>query len=304
MQIIREDKGKIYSLNTKELSFEDMGALTNSVAKDILKVLQKEPMYPKQIAKELGLHEQNIYYYIKKLEKAKVIEIDRSENINGTMANYYKVTSQSFFFKTGEFSENSKMVEKNVDFLEPFIKDGDLNALIIVGSPEPHGPQKARSRDGYYGMDLALFLGSFLRFVKTSKVRLDTEVTDKELERNNLIIIGGPIVNKVTAIVNKHMPIYFDEDKKGIYSMITKKIYYSDEIGLINKFKSPLNPEKQILLLAGLRNAGTRATILAFLKHFKEIREGNSFNKEIDSKIVEGLDLDSDGAVDDVEFME
>jgi hypothetical protein len=58
--------------------------------------------------------------------------------------------------------------------------------LSIVGSPDPHGPSKARSKDGYFGMDLALFLGTFLSNITGSKVKLDTEIQDKDLENNNI----------------------------------------------------------------------------------------------------------------------
>lgn len=304
MKIINEIEGKYYSLNTKELEINSISSSFNEISNNILKILSKEPMYPKQLAKNMNMHEQKIYYYIKKLEKDKLIIVDRQENINGTIANFYKTSADSFFIKIKDFKESSKIQEKKSKFLEPFITNNELNALIVVGSPEPHGPQKARSRDGYYGMDLALFLGTFLSFIPESKVKLDTEVTDKDIENNNLIVIGGPIVNKVTSMVNNHMKVRYDEDKKGIYSDITKKTYFNDEIGMINKFDNPFNSEKKILLLAGLRNAGTKATIIGFLKHFSEIKRGNNFKRSVYSKVVEGLDLDSDGTVDDCEFLE
>jgi len=261
-------------------------------------------MYPKEIAKQLEIHEQNVYYYIKKLEKSKIIKIEKQENINGTTANFYQVASDSFYFKLNDFKETSKLVEKKSHFLEPFIEEGELNAIIVVGSPDPHGPQKARSRDGYFGMDLALFLGTFLNFIPESKVKLDTEITEKDLENNNLIVLGGPIVNKVSSQLNSKMKIYFDEEKKGIYSKLSKKTYFNDEIGIINKFKSTFNKEKSILLIAGMRNAGTKSAILAFLKHFKNVQKPNLFDNKSPYKVVEGVDLDSDGVVDSVEFLE
>ena len=304
MKIIKEQDMKTYSLNTKEIQIKDFSNISNEIAQNILKLISKEPMYPKQIAKAMKLHEQNIYYYIRKLEKSNIIIIDRQENINGTLANFYKLSSDSFYFKIKDFKESSKVQEKESNYLKPFIEEGNLNAIIIVGSPDPHGPQKARSRDGYFGMDLALFLGSFLRYVPESKVKLDTEVNELDLKNNNLIIIGGPIVNKVTSLLSNKPQIYFDEEKKGIYSKITKKTYMSEEVGFINKFKSPFNSDKSILLLAGLRNSGTKAAILSFLKHFDELKKGNIFKKEIQSKVLEGLDLDSDGFIDDCEFLE
>ena len=44
--------------------------------------------------------------------------------------------------------------------------------------------------------------------------------------------------------------------------------------------------------------------MIAFIKHFKEIIKGNKFNAKIPAKIVEGIDLDSDGIVDDIEILE
>jgi DNA-binding transcriptional ArsR family regulator len=304
MKIIKHENDKAYSMDTKEISLKDLPNLKSKVIGKILCLLSKKELYPREIARELKIHEQNVYYYIKKLEKAKLIKVMRTENINGTYANYYGLVNKSFFVRFGEFESASTITEKKSSYLEPYINDGRLDSLIVVGSPDPHGPQKARSRDGYFGMDLALFLGSFLNFIPDSKVRLDTEITQKELEENHLIIIGGPIVNKITGLVNSKMPVCFDVNTKAIHSKITGKDYFNDEIGLINKFVSPFNKTKKILLVAGIRNSGTKAGILAFLKHFAIVKKGNLFNSNIYSRVVEGLDMDSDGVVDNVEFLE
>jgi DNA-binding transcriptional ArsR family regulator len=304
MRIIKHDKDKMYSLDTKEISLKNLPNLSNKIVSKILSLLAVNELYPKQIAKKLGVHEQNVYYYIKKLENSKLIKITKTENVNGTYANYYGLINKSVFVKFGEFEVASTIQEKKSSYLEPYILEGRLNSLIVVGSPDPHGPQKARSRDGYFGMDLALFLGSFLNFIPESRVRLDTEITQKELETNHLIIIGGPIVNKVTGMINNKLPVYFDTETKGLHSKVTGKKYFNDEIGMINKINSPFNKDKKILILAGIRNSGTKAGILAFLKHFALIKKGNLFDEKINSKVVEGIDLDSDGVVDDVEFLE
>lgn len=304
MKIVTNKNNKSLMLKTKEIKLDNFPNFKNPLVIDILKIIRDHELYPKQIAKKLRLHEQNVYYYIRQLEKAGIISISKQENINGTIAKFYRLNSDSFFFKVGEFKESSKIEESGSDFLRPFIQNGELNALIIVGSPDPHGPLKARSKDGYFGMDLALFLGTFLNYVNESKVRLDTEVQDKDLAQNNLIILGGPIVNKVTNMINKKMPIYFDETKKGFYSSISKKTYFHDEIGVINKVKSPFNKEKMVLVIEGLRNSGTKAAIISFIKKFKEIEKGNNYDLKIFSKVVEGEDLDSDGIVDNADILE
>lgn len=304
MNIIKEENQKQYLLKTEEIEIKNITNLNNKISKKILEIISKKPMYPKEMAKVIGVHEQNIYYYIKKLEKSKIIKVQRQENINGTQANFYTISADSFYFKFKQFKETSKIAQKESEYLKPFIKDSSLNCLIVVGSPDPHGPAKARSRDGYFGMDLALFLGSFVSYIPEAIVRLDTEITEKEIEENNLIVIGGPIVNKVTNLVNDKMPIYFDDEKKGIYSSISKKTYHNDEIGFINKIKSPFNKKKEIMIIAGIRNSGTKAAIIAFLKDFSNLKKGNNFNSKIHSKVIEGLDLDSDGKIDSVEFLE
>lgn len=207
-----------------------------------------------------------------------------------------------FFVKFKQF-EVTHQIEPAASepFLEPFIVEGKLDADIIVGSPDPHGPDKARSRDGYYGMDLALFLGSFVHNIDRLHVKLDTEVRDLT---GNMIVIGGPVVNAVTAKLHKSLPIYFDAKSSSIVSKLSKKKYDADEIGVIQKIKNPFNPKSSILLVAGKRYAGTRAAIIAFTRYFSLISKGNTYKKSVFAKVVEGIDKDSDGVVDDVEILE
>ena len=155
-----------------------------------------------------------MYYHIRKLEKAKLIEVIKTKTIGGTNAQIYGLTQPAFVIAFKEFQTTQKITsldKKTKEFFEPFIEEGQLQATIVVGSPDPHGPEKARSRDGYYGIDFALFLGSFLSYVPNLNVRLDTEIRDEELT-NNIILIGGPIVNTVTGKINSKLPIHFDKD--------------------------------------------------------------------------------------------
>lgn len=304
MFIVDLSKG-VKSLPAKELSPREAKNFASDLAIKIVKLLVKKEMYPVEIARELKVHEQKIYYHIRNLEKAGIISVVREEDRQGAVAKFYAAQSPSFVVKFKELEETQKLMGKaDSKFLEPFIQDGRLNALIVVGSPDPHGPDKARSRDGYYGMDLALFIGSFLNYVPNFYVKLDTEVREADL-KGNLILIGGPVVNKVSAMVNSKLPVRFDRDSHwGIKSTISGNVYPNDESGLIVKAKNPFDPEKQILLVGGKRYMGTRAAIIAFLKNFKEVSSGNVYNRSVSAKIVEGIDLDSDGIIDDIEFRE
>jgi len=123
MNIIKEENQKQYLLKTEEIEIENITNLNNKISKKILEIISKKPMYPKEMAKVIGVHEQNIYYYIKKLEKSKIIKVQRQENINGTLANFYEVAADSFYFKFNNFKETSKIAQKESEYLKPFIKD-------------------------------------------------------------------------------------------------------------------------------------------------------------------------------------
>src|SRR3989344_6047465 len=301
--IIEKDKSEIFSLPAKEIKFNNLKNFGTELAQKILKAIANEAKYPADIAKELKVHEQKVYYHIRNMEKAGIIKIAKKETKQGAVANYYTLTEPAFVvkFKDLESTQKISQFRNESTYLEPFIKNGKLDSLIVVGSPDPHGPDKARSRDGYYGIDLALFLGTFLNYVPSFNVKLDTEVHDKDLE-GNLILIGGPITNKITNKVNAKLPIRFENG--NIKSGISNETYPQDEVGLIVKIRNPFNKDKGILVVAGKRYSGTRAAIIAFLKNFKKITEGNIHNPNINARVVEGVDLDSDGIVDDVEFRE
>lgn len=303
MYLIKKQRNETLSLPCKEIAPKAMKSLGSTLAQRIVRKLGEEEWYAKELARELGVHEQKVYYHIHRLEKVGIVRAARTETRQGAVAQYYALAEPSFAVCFRDFQATQKIADysNESEFLEPFIHDGELNALIVVGSPDPHGPEKARSRDGFYGMDLALFLGTFLTYIPGLNVRLDTEVRGEDL-RKNLIILGGPIVNTVAGKINDKMPIRFTE--KSILSSVSHKEYFSDEIGIIVKADNPFDKTKKILFIAGKRYAGTRACMIAFLKHFKEVGSGNKFNPKVLAKVVEGVDLDSDGIVDEVEMKE
>lgn len=298
MKIIKEEKNGPCSLGTKELDISKFPYL-NKLSFKILENLGKKINYPKQLARELKIHEQNVYYYIKKLEKSGLIEVQKQEKIQGIVANFYGLVSDSFFFKLKEFEEGIKLNAQEPEFLRPFIKNGKLNALIVIGSPDPHGENMARSRDSYLFMDLAIFIGTFLNESPNQAVKLDIEVSNSELKNNNLILIGGPVVNKIVLDINKQLPVFIDGEKRVTKSKITKREYPQENIGVINKIKNPYNKDKQMLVIAGNRYSGTRAAILAIKNNLNELN-----NNKKSSRVIEGIDKDNNGIVDHVRFLE
>ncbi len=306
MYIVKTDETGVKSLPAEEISLKKLNHLNSPLVFKIINALKGNELYPKAIAQVLDEHEQKIYYHIRNLEKAGIVIPTKTERIKGSFAKYYTLSKKGFFFSFSEFqrSPNALKLKEEASFFAPFIENGALNALIVTGSPDPHGPDKARARDGYYGIDLGLLIGTFLNFVQKPNVKLDTEVNPEELKQN-LILIGGPIVNKITEQINDSLPVHFEKgDTLTIKSTITGNTYTGDELGIIVRTKNPLSPDHNVLLIAGKRHAGTKAAIVGILKHFNEVTKGNKYDESIMAKVVEGIDFDSDGIIDDAEFKE
>ncbi|MDI6721839.1 MAG: helix-turn-helix domain-containing protein, partial [Candidatus Aenigmarchaeota archaeon] len=267
----------------------------------ILNLLSKKPSYPKEVAKRLNLHEQKVYYHFRQLEKKGFIKVVGREEKGAAFAKIYALEKPAFFMRFAEY-EQSERVPKSNPFLEPFVVNGQLNAKIVIGSSDPHGPERARSRDAGYAVELGLFLGTFLLKVEKMSVFQDIDLREHDL-KDNLIVIGGPVTNRVSRLLNEKLPINFDR-KKNVYSSLSQRTYYLDETGIIIKIKNPFDETKQILYFAGKRYMGTRAAIIAAIRHLNELERGNTKNPKVFAKVVEGMDEDGDGVVDSVQFME
>ena len=278
--------------------------LRSNLAFEILKQLSNKPACVMDIARKLKEHEQKIYYHFRRLEKAGIIKLIQKEDRAGATAKIYSVSYPFISLKLfdAEPLTDVKVRVKEIEFLKPFVEGGKLNAIIVVGSPDPHGRYGAQASDGYAAIDLALFLGSFLESAKPN-YKLDTQITSDDL-KNNLILIGGPKANIWIDKINKKLPVYFDEKRDwAIISKFSGAIYLADETGIVIKMKSPFKKNKEILILSGRRFKGTRAATLALIKYANKLSEGKKFSEGV-ARIVKGIDRDSDCIIDDVEFLE
>jgi hypothetical protein len=255
------------------------------------------------LARILNEHEQKIYYHLRRLEKAGIISLERTEIRAGALTKIYKIDSPYLAVKLFEDRPIKHFLRpKEAEILHPFIQDGKMNSIIVVSSPDPHGRFGAASSDGYAAIDLCLFLGSFLRRIEIN-YRLDTQVSHEDLKKN-LILLGGPKANIIVDKVNKFLPIYFDEKNDWqIVSTLTKSVYRDEDVGLIIKMKNPFNPKNYVLLFCGRRFKGTRAATLALIKHARELERGNKFGEGI-ARVVRGIDKDADAIIDDCVFLE
>jgi len=295
---------------------ERLKPVLNRLSWQILKMLNEGEMYPIEISKKLGIHEQKVYYHIRKLTQAGAIRIVREEEKKGATAKYFKASFPAFGvelpFGNRKITTLSTpiMDEKLKQFFTPFIQNDIFDGKIVVGSPDPHGPFKAMARDGHYAAYLSFFLGQHVRLPDDFVIKLDVDVKVEKEEKNNLILVGGPGTNLLTEEINDYLPTRFSVKSTehgflfgGLISEKTGNVYTSDNIGLIAKIENPWNKEKRIIVAAGNKAIGTKACILALTKFWKETLK--NFNR-VDSfaAVIQGFDLDGDGKVDAIEVLE
>jgi hypothetical protein len=285
---------------------EDLKNLTSGLGWKVLQELA-EPGCPMDIAKKIGVHEQKVYYYINKFKGAKLIREVRRERRHGTVAVFYQAKDYAFGFRMARTPAGHELrisSPKHSKLMEPFVSQGRLDAKIIVGSPDPHGPWKARASDSCCAIDFALFLGAFTDGTATPNYKLDTEVRERDL-KGNLILIGGPTANMITNKINSKLPVFIDmkHDVK-IFSALSKKSYAEDSHGLIVSLENPWDRKSRILVVAGKRFQGTRAAIIALITKPEKAFSGNRHDKSVMAKVVRGYDMDGDGIIDSADILE
>jgi DNA-binding transcriptional ArsR family regulator len=276
----------------------------------ILSELAQNEKCAKDLSKSMDMSEQVVCYHLRELEKSGFVRLERTIRKRGAMAKYYKAEQKAVAVIPNIRSSNGSgprqelLTESSKKILDPFISRGHFNGYIVLGSPDAHGAFRSRARCGDRATDLALFIGSLLPMTRESVVRLDTEISQHELAQN-LILVGGPRVNTATLTVNEGLPIKFEVTGHNMMiSRITGKNYPGEEEGAIQTIVNPMNQESRILVIAGNTYQGTRAAVLAFIKYTDQIAGGNLMNRNIVASVVSGLDVNSDGLVDDVEFLE
>ena len=284
-------------------------SILNPVTWRIAKALGEKPMYPAEIAKELNIHEQTVYYYVRRLLKSGLIKIDREENIRGATARFYTLAYHGFGVElTDGGSQVLSIKKEQIDpkvrsFFSPFLEDGIFKGRIVVGSPDPHGPLKTTARDGHYGVHLAFFLGQISRITTDFVVKLDVDVKTEKEEKQNLILIGGPGTNVISQEINQYLPVKFNENDiwRGIVDAQGNN-YNTDRDAIIARIRNPFDRSKNIMYLAGTRAVGTKSAIIGISNFSKKVLE--SFNGQDDwGIVVRGFDLDGDGKVDSVEVV-
>jgi DNA-binding transcriptional ArsR family regulator len=296
---------------------QKLGMILGKLSWKILVALSEKEMYPLELAKKLGIHEQKVYYHMRKLAKAGAITVVREEEKKGATARYYRPISPAYGielpqeYKTIRKLSILSMDKQLQEFFKEFIKqDGTFEGKIVVGSPTPHGPFKTSARDGHYTSYLTFFLGQFAKMPDEFAIKLDVDMKAEKEERNNLILVGGPGTNVLAQEVNENLPIRFNMQSSeqgfllgGLVSKKTSRVYTADTAGLIAKITNPWDSTKKVIVLAGNKAVGTKACVLALTNFWKKTLK-NYHIEDTFATVIQGFDLDSDGKVDSIEVLE
>lgn len=276
----------------------------------ILRLLAKGPNYPSSIARELRLYHQAVYYHMKKLEDAGLVERVSQRSVRGGKAQLYALASDGYaieFDVKGEEFGPPASLSRSVRlgrFLKEFItEDSQLDGWIVVGSPEAHGPNRTQGRDGHYAIQLGFALGQFVSLPRTFPVKLDVDLKAEKLQGANLLVVGGPRTNVISAELNAHMPIRFSEE--GFFGAIVDasgRKYLSEFDSVLTKVRNPWDQSKVCVVAAGLSGAATKAAVIGLTNMAEQVLAGYTEGADF-AVVLHGLDLDGDGKVDSVEIL-
>jgi DNA-binding Lrp family transcriptional regulator len=305
--IIEKDNQTFYS--PVKIFYDSSAAkvLSNEISWKIIQAVQKKPKYAREIARELSLNEQSIYYHIKRLIKSGIIDVVETQSIRGATAKKIGLSEDGaaimFREPKEELSLRHHFSEKLSPFFNEFLKEEMFNGYIVVGSPEPHGPFRSVARDGHYVAQLTYFLGQFSSYPENFIVRLDTDVKAEKLYGENLLLMGGPITNIITYDINKYLPVKFIEPNywSGLVDQ-EGRIYNGESDALIAKIRNPYNNNKCIVVLAGIRYIGTKSAIIGLTERSQQtLRTYDRQSQYV--VVIRGYDQDGDGKIDHVETL-
>lgn len=277
------------------------------VGAKILSFLAKGSSYPSLISRELGVYHQTVYYHMRKLEHAGLVRREGTKMVRGGSADMYAIASDGYaveFPVKGEHFEGIASPSRSRGmgrFLHEFVSRGVFDGWLVVGSPEPHGPNRTEGRDGHYAIQLGFALGHFVGLPDPFPVKLDVDLKNEKREGANLLVVGGPRTNIVSSEINPHLPVRFAEE--SFYGSILDekgRRYLSETDGFVTKVKNPWDENKCCVLAAGISGAGTKAAVLAMTNFADEVLKEYGEGCAV---VVKGLDLDGDGKVDNVEVL-
>ncbi|MDG6966697.1 MAG: winged helix-turn-helix transcriptional regulator [Nitrososphaerota archaeon] len=275
----------------------------------ILRLLADGPDYSSRIARELKLYHQTVYYHMKRLEGAGLVRRVSQKTVRGGRAQLFALAADGyaveFDVKGVEYGPPTSLSrsERFGRFLAEFVAGGQLDGWIVVGSPEAHGPNRTQGRDGHYAIQLGFAMGQFVRVPKPFPVKLDVDLKAEKLQSSNLLVVGGPRTNVVSAELNPHMPVRFSEEAFfGAIVDPSGRKYLSEFDSVVTKIRNPWDPSKVCVVVAGLSGAATKAAVIGLTNMPDDVLSGYSEGSDF-AVVLHGVDLDGDGKVDSVDIL-
>jgi DNA-binding transcriptional ArsR family regulator len=305
-ELIDSNGGNPVAYDSLVVAPDKLGVFNSPLSLRIIKELVAEPGCAMDLSRKLNQHEQKIYYHLRRLESAGVIKQIRTEKRSSMTAKIYGVVSPVVSTKLYEGGKKaapcaSKMSKSMGKFFAPFIEEGEMNALVVIGDSYSHGRFDSFAKEAAHSFDLAMLMGKHVTSPKFPHYKLDTEIQKEDLKKN-LILIGNPETNTVIDKMNSILHLFFDKkDKWSINSRHTSESYKDPRIGVIAKLRNPVAKDKWILIVGG-RTRGTRAAIIALTGHWDQISGGNNGDEMV--RIVKGFDRTGDSIIDDIKVLE
>lgn len=176
------------------------------------------------------------------------------------------------------------------EYPAPFVRDNVLDALMVVGATDKHGPFKWRGYtvDVIWGSLVTTKLGQYASGSISFDAMQDTDFASydpstgevtidwSKLKSSSVIAFGSPGVNLLALYYNDTLPFKFL--KKTVYSEITDNYYVRTSTVRYGVIANIQDHGKNILLVWGLGGEGTRAVSLVLQNNelFKDLLKGKA----------------------------
>jgi len=269
--------------------------LAHNIRWQIMELLSTdESIYAKRIAETLEISESKVHYHLIQLRDAGLLKPIGTRTIKQGRAKLFKPVASQFLISLHDNDFNEDKTSFDCIFSRNFCDKGKFVSKIVVGSSEPHGKYDAISRDGYLAGELCWYLGNHLPIPKDFFVPnyVTTDLNyEKSNQRNNtnLVLIGGHITNTLTAHYNDVLRTKFDVHFVENQIVSGNAVYSNPEHGLIALFRNPDHESCWVLILAGVRSLGTKATIFSIITNRCDLfHEGTEFITLIEGKSSDG----------------
>ena len=155
----------------------------------------------------------------------------------------------------------------------------ELRLLTLVNYVDP--PSISELKNFLSGREFLIVVGSKsaitdlekakeIREVFGGRIVDDSEVSEEEMKKYDLIIVGGPAANRIAMKVNPVLRAYFLYEKLGETSKWVLRtpagLYSMREDSTIQIMRNPENPSKILVLAAGITRVGTSNAVDYLLK--------------------------------------